>query len=178
MKQEYNYNQLSEKDILRFWNNVAIPAQENKCWEWKKSKSHNGYGQFNFSNGIGKKAIAVRATRVSYYLHNKHIDDKLLVCHTCDNPGCVNPNHLFLGTQVENMKDCIEKGRFVITKGQDRSKKLKNEDILKIKELFLSGIKQPDIAKIYNMHQCNISRIVTGKRWSHLNNEFLLTIKN
>lgn len=77
------------------------------CWIWKGGINFWGYGQMNF-NGRNTGAY-----RVSWILHNDEIPGKLFVLHKCDNPLCVNPDHLFLGTQKDNIQDCIKKGRFI-----------------------------------------------------------------
>lgn len=76
------------------------------CWEWQKGKTPNGYG--NISIGRQRQAYA---HRVSYFVFNGPISEGLLVRHKCDNPSCVNPEHLELGTQVDNMQDCKKRGR-------------------------------------------------------------------
>lgn len=89
--------------LNRFWNKVY---KTDSCWLWIGSRLPTGYGTFR----VGKKVK--RAHRVSWELHNGPIiDGSLLVCHTCDNPMCVNPDHLFLGTNLDNMRDRNAKGR-------------------------------------------------------------------
>jgi len=77
----------------------------NPCWEWTAGKFTDGYGCFHFE---GKE---IGAHRVAWMLHNGPIPEDRMVCHTCDNPGCVNPSHLFLGTATDNNHDRDRKGR-------------------------------------------------------------------
>lgn len=94
---------LSEEE--KFWHKVEKTA---KCWIWTGYKNKKGYGTFY---KITEKQT-VRAHRFSYELHKGKFNKKLLICHKCDNPSCVNPEHLFLGTAKDNTNDCIKKGRF------------------------------------------------------------------
>lgn len=76
-----------------------------KCWEWISKKDKDGYGKFI----IGKKSI--RAHRFSYEFFESEIMEKMFICHSCDNPSCVNPKHLWLGTNQDNQIDSVKKGR-------------------------------------------------------------------
>lgn len=94
---------------VRFWKFVAKSTSENGCWEWAGKKTHDHYGQIRPG---GKKSSHVMAHRVSWELHFGSIPADMLVCHRCDNPPCVRPDHLFLGTHQDNVLDAIEKGRW------------------------------------------------------------------
>lgn len=89
---------------LTFWEKVEI-RDGNRCWSWVGSTDQHGYGLVDF------RTQRVRAHRLSYEMHYGPIPDGMVVCHACDNPNCTNPNHLFLGTQAENMQDASRKGR-------------------------------------------------------------------
>jgi len=89
----------------RFFEKVDKNAP-NGCWEWTAGKDGDDYGIFRVSNTKQK-----RTHRFSYEFFKGLIPEGKMVCHTCDNPRCVNPDHLWLGTQKENMKDCVRKGR-------------------------------------------------------------------
>ena len=94
----------------RFWEKVDKRGPDD-CWEWKGGISGNGYGTFWLERQ------SFRAHRVFYELFIGKIPNGLLVCHTCDNPKCVNPNHLFLGTYKDNMQDAVKKGKLLGARG-------------------------------------------------------------
>lgn len=94
-----------EKTISRFWDKVNR-RDAHECWMWNSTKDGNGYGFFKIKNR------SIRAHRMMWSISNsKEIPEGMVICHSCDTPGCVNPAHLFVGTQLDNMRDCAEKGR-------------------------------------------------------------------
>lgn len=143
---------------LRLLENIKI---KNGCWIWQLSCFHDGYGQ---SSLLGKK---MRAHRLSYFLFTGVDPKELYVCHHCDNPKCINPDHMFLGTYEENMQDCRNKKRFIKGEKQGRSK-LKEFQIKEIKSLLDEGVYQKDIAKLYEVTSSNISCINRKVSWRHL----------
>lgn len=96
----------------RFWAKVR---KSKGCWEWTGAKQHNGYGFIHTGGHVIRRPL--RAHRASWELHYGPIPAGLWVLHRCDNPSCVRPDHLFLGSRSDNMKDCAAKGR-VCTIGQ------------------------------------------------------------
>ncbi len=101
---------IDKKILDRFWSKIDIKGPD-ECWEWKGGKSSAGYGVFE----INKKYIG--AHRFSYIINNGDIPDHTLVCHSCDNPPCCNPNHLFNGTYKDNAVDRNNKCRQFIPLG-------------------------------------------------------------
>lgn len=132
---------------------------ESGCWEWSASK-RQGYGKIK----VDGKYIG--AHRVSYAIHRGVIPSGMHVCHQCDNRACINPEHLFLGTNADNMADRDAKGRGVIFRGENHgSSKLAEADVLAIRASKLS---QRKLAAIYGVSGRYISSVRTGKNWAHL----------
>ncbi len=148
--------------VERFWSKVDKSAGPNGCWLWIASCDPDGYGRFYHLGGLR------RAPRVSWALTNGSIPKGLCVLHHCDNPPCVNPTHLFLGTNADNTRDAARKGR--MHPGESNgSHKLTKEEVLEIREEYAYGdMTQRELADAYGVSQPQISVIVNRKRWKHL----------
>jgi hypothetical protein len=143
----------------RFMEKVA-PEPVNGCWIWAASKMADGYGLF--FNG----AKTERAHRVAYRLWNGPIQQGLSVLHQCDNPSCVNPSHLFLGTQKDNVDDMMKKGRSAHAAGSSHGRaKLSEANVLDIRE---DQRRHVDIAAAYGVSRGLISMIKARKIWAHI----------
>lgn len=140
-------------------------VSENECWIFLGNKDKDGYGIF--THGRGKQ---LRAHRASYEFHKKTSAFGLLVCHTCDNPSCINPDHLFLGKPKDNTQDMIRKGRKANIKGSIHpSAKLDEIDVIAIKKQRLLGKKLKEIADQFGIAFQTVSEICKGKTWKHIN---------
>ncbi len=129
------------------------------CWNWLMCKNNRGYGATKYK---GKRWLA---HRLSYTLYKGKIPKGLLVCHTCDNPSCVNPNHLWFGTDQDNSDDKIKKGRDNKAKGENHCRcKLSDQEVFEIRNLYKNKIfNQLKLAKLYNVSRPNISLITLNK---------------
>ena len=151
----------------RFWNFVDKQSDED-CWEWKGQRLSNGYGRIALG---AKKDGAEGAHRVSWRLANKQeIPAGMFVMHKCDNPSCVNPNHLSIGTPKENTQDMIAKGRkrTVAPKGDKNGKALLNED--KVRLIRSSTLSHAALAKQLGVSTNCIRGVRIGRTWSHVGN--------
>lgn len=157
-------NPLPDFLISKFFTYVDISQPEN-CWNWNGGL-HNGYGIFSARRYFPNRSVA--AHRFSWKLHNKQeIPSNMHVCHKCDNPRCVNPSHLFLGTDLDNMHDASLKGR--LPRGSSHySAKLKNSDIPLIREYLRHGYTVRSLGKIFNVSWSAIMAIKRGVTWKHI----------
>jgi hypothetical protein len=150
-------------DPIERFHSKYIVNEETGCWEWQDYLYGQGYGVLR----VGNKFI--RAHRFSYEYYVKEIPENMIIMHLCDNPKCVNFNHLKLGTQLENIQDCVKKNRKSIGSKQPNSK-LKDDQVLDIKIALQNpylGI-QLELAKKYGVTTTLISRIKKGLTWSHI----------
>lgn len=144
---------------LRFWMNVK--SSRDSCWEWHGIINRYGYGQLKCSK---RKVLA---HRFSWTIHSSEIPRGLCVCHKCDNPICVRPDHLFLGTHADNRADCVSKGRH--RPSRETHKKLTPESVLAIRERYASGeVSMSDLAMEYGVRPPAISSVVRRKTWARV----------
>lgn len=152
--------------VKRFWSKVIIRAAD-ECWEWQGPVSNCGYG--NFSVG-GKRSPDYRqwaAHRYAYTITYGEVPQQLNVCHKCDNRRCVNPSHLFLGTDADNVRDKISKGRDARGSRQGHSK-ITEADVSRIVEMYNSGKSEIEIGRTVGLSQASVSRIVRRETWTHV----------
>ena len=146
---------MNEDTAVRFFDKTLVG---DGCWEWQGGKFSQGYGAFKYERKLWK------AHRWSYVYFNDEIPDGLQVCHSCDNPGCVNPKHLWLGTHKENHQDKTDKKRAPKGTRNGRSK-LTDAQILEIRK---DNRFQHVIARDYGVGQAQIHRIKSGKHWTEV----------
>lgn len=143
------------------WSRILVLGITD-CWEWQGSKSISGYGFFSFDN---KRKSSTREVV-------KELGDDptgLYVCHKCDNPGCCNPEHLFLGTAKDNSIDMHTKGRNNTPKGEQHFKAILTDDeVLEIKSL-LGKVRQVDLAYKFRVKRHVIADISAGRSWVDVN---------
>lgn len=181
---------ISQDTIDRFMAKI-VKGGDDDCWQWLGCKCKDGYGIFSIPIEVmryNKKTYPYKANRIAYFIQHRVDPKEKIVCHTCDNPYCCNPNHLFLGTDADNKKDSIAKGRANFDfggygirggKGSKRvsppaNTKLSANDIKKIFELREGNLSQFVIADIFHVNQSEISRVLHGKRHLEVTKKLLL----
>lgn len=147
----------------RFWPKV-VKAGDDECWLWTGSAGPSGHGALK----LQKKHLG--ATALSWFLRYGVWPAKgLYVCHRCDNPPCVNPAHLFLGTQRHNMRDCIQKGRFkflAAKTGESNPKaKLTQQRVEEARRRVVAGESIRALAAEYGIANSTLSEAVKGRTW-------------
>lgn len=181
---------LSPNDLERFWSGInkdgPIPEHMphlGQCWVWTKSRFATGYGQMRL------KYTRYGTHRLSWFIHNGAIRDGLFVCHKCDNPLCARPDHLFLGTNSENIQDASRKGllnpprvsgvrngRYTMPERTARGErsgaaKLTDNQVLEIRKRLLSSKRYgliKALASEYGVHRGTIMGIENRTYWKHL----------
>lgn len=149
----------------RFWEKVSVPSDPDACWEWRGAARSNGYGAFN----LGGRLLS--AHRISYALEHGGLASDLFVCHTCDNPPCVNPAHLFLGTRSENMADCASKGRLDLPplRGESNPRSVLTVELVEdIRRLRAKGFTYMALAEKFCVGYSTVRDAATGRGWAHV----------
>lgn len=161
---------------VRFWSNVEIT---NDCWNWIGLKDKDGYGRIRI------KGKQMRTHRFSWQIHCGNVPPGMLVCHKCDNPACVNPGHLFVGTASDNTRDAIAKGRMpqisrsrsCYALGSDHHwsgkhklesngrAKLSINAVLSARERVCAGERISDLAREFDVTWTAMANAVKGKTW-------------
>lgn len=152
----------------RFFRHVS-KSNHSSCHIWIGNRFNTGYGSFGFTDSNNKKRRwkPYLAHRIAYEIAYGKFDKNLEVCHRCDNPLCVNPDHLFLGSHSDNMNDAAVKKRMQY--GESRhNNKLKESDIILIHQFYKEGKTQKQISDMFHVSQSVICRILNYKTWKHI----------
>lgn len=158
---------ISEALTRKFWSKVDKSPDACGCWRWTGSTTRRGYGVFDGA-AVGQKKMG--AHRFSFLLKTAQLDAEREVCHTCDNPSCVNPDHLWQGTHQQNICDGIAKGRMVIGRVGEASchARLTAEQVRAIRVRLAAGGVQRRIAEDFGITYQHLSDIKNGHRWKSL----------
>lgn len=175
------HKRISDLSLEDKFNNLWVPEPNSGCWIWIGTVVNDGYG-FISHNGDPD-----RAHRCSWKLFKGEIPKGIYVCHKCDTPLCVNPDHLFLGTPLDNMLDKIRKGRGNAPKGGNHWMRNKPKSISKgidrwnckltenqVEEIFFSQEDPKISAKQFNVHHSTVTRIKLGEIWKHITHPLLI----
>jgi hypothetical protein len=151
----------------RFWKHVT-PGTPDECWEWQGARTL-GYGAIY----DGERGWPVKAHRVSWELHVGPIPDGRNVLHRCDNPPCVNPHHLYLGSHADNARDRATRGRGRESRQLGEANRNAKLTEAQVREIIAELKKLPrrsqtSIAKDFGVGQAQVSRIMLRQSWTHL----------
>lgn len=145
----------------------SCEPDENGCWIWTKSKQHNGYGVLRVRPHHNRGAH-----RWSYIAFKGEIPDGHDVCHKCDVRACVNPDHLFVGTRSDNIKDAVAKGRMNLrarARGENQhAAKLTEKKVIEILQKLREGRSRRSLAAEYGVSYALIAFIHRGTAWRHI----------
>ena len=153
-----------KQSVIDRFHEKWLENPQTGCWEWRLARNDCGYGVMK----VGYKMM--KAHRVSYALTHGRFDNDFFVCHDCDNPGCVNPHHLFLGTPADNSADMKAKGRQARGTTHGNSK-LTEADIPAIMAQHATGADLRSIALDFGVSKSTIHNVTRGESWSHVKRE-------
>ena len=139
----------------KFWGRIK---NRGLCWEWQGARNDRGYGLVCLGD------MTIRAHRISYVMAFGGIAPDKIICHTCDNPQCVNPLHLYEGTALDNARDCVLRDRHSSKHQKKRRTHIPDADIEQIRIRYASGdASQKELAEEYEVGRSTVQRIVQGK---------------
>lgn len=148
---------------------LARLTRSGECWEWCGATNQYGYGRIRIGGRATGKLHAVH--RVMYGIYCAPVPAELDVLHTCDNPACVKPTHLFIGTHTDNMKDKERKRRGNHPKGNERANAKLND--ARAAEIIASrGTPQKELAARFGVSVQTIAAVQTGRKWKHVKRKF------
>lgn len=150
---------VSANDLLKATLFICSRLAASGCWEWVGSKDGRGYGVFCRGNKT------CRAHRISYEAYKGKIPADMVICHSCDNPSCINPDHLRVGTMKENMADREARGRRDVKGEQIGTSKLTESDV---REIRSSSLSLAAISEKYGIDKSNAWLVKTGRSWKHV----------
>lgn len=156
---------MKNKTALQRFEDKFERITESGCWIWLGADDgHWGYGRFYFGDGT-----YISTHRASWIFYKGEIKENLFVCHKCDNPSCVNPNHLFLGTNADNMADMKNKGRVGFVSGEDsHCAKLTEGEVIELRNLYSKGWKIKDLCEKFIIKKSMAYYIVNRQSWKHI----------
>ena len=155
--------ELTDRQLRNLWPKIDVRGPD-ECWEWTAERNHRGYGRVKLNK------VRYSAHRIAYKLA-KGDPGNLFVCHSCDNPKCCNPNHLWLGTQADNVHDCVKKGRLVDNRGERSGNHILTErQVRAIKAALIPSVFGVSklLAQKYGVSPQLICDIKAGRRWRHV----------
>lgn len=142
-----------------------MPEPNRGCWLWLGWCDGDGYGKVNPGVLPGERVVH----RIAHVVYVGPIPEGLSVLHRCDQPCCINPDHLFLGSHVDNMRDMIAKGRRVEVKGSRHGQsKLSEGQVVEMRRLAARGWRSPALAMRFGISPRNVRDVVARKLWSHV----------
>lgn len=182
MSMRENEERFWDRLVAKFLSKLDADRSNDSCWEWRGSKQYGrGYGRLAYGHKRHGTFYFESAHRFSYRYFKGDIGKDLCVCHKCDNPGCVNPDHLFLGTQTENQADKMAKGRTscgeshsLATKAKtprgsrNKASILRESDIPEILKLRKQGERFRQIGQRFGVSKTAIQYIFEGRSWAHI----------
>lgn len=154
---------VKQKSVQDRFMDKVMPEPNTGCWIWTAGTNIKGYGTF----GIGQRRMSSTSHRVSYEMFVGEIPENMHVLHHCDNTFCVNPDHLWLGTNLDNMKDRSKKNRQA-RGGLHAFAKVTEIDVLIIREARAKGFLIADIARYFNVGNTCIVNIIHRINWKHI----------